>query len=139
MPTKSIIVSVAGHDFEMTGVPYSERENGDHAIGSDVVSRIQVKIASEFARRGIVSGGTFKAIRKALGFKSVDVAHLLGVMPETISRWESGALPMPRPSWVAVAAMLRDTMDGRDEVRNILEAAAQPAVMEGKVSLPLAA
>ena len=139
MPMKSIVVSVAGHEFEITEVPYSVRENGEHVIGADVTGRIQLKIASEFARRGIVNGGTFKAIRKALRFKSVDLAHLLGVMPETISRWEAGALPMPRPSWVAVAALLRDTLDGRDEVGHILEAASKPHVMDGAVSLPLAA
>lgn len=136
---KSIVVSVAGHEFEITDVPYSMRENGEHVIGADVTDRIQWKIASEFARRGIVNGGTFKAIRKALGFKSVALAHLLDVTPETISRWESGALPMPRPAWLVVAAMLTDAMDGHSEIRRILEAASQPEPLNGSVSLRIAA
>lgn len=139
MQTKFIQVTVAGHDFVIGDVPYVVHPDGQQVVDSAVTDQIQAMIAGEFARHGICSGATFKSMRKALRLKSIDVADLLGVTPETVSRWESGVLPMSRPAWIAVAALLRDTLEGRSEVRGVLEAAAKPRSLQAALTFPNAA
>lgn len=43
------------------------------------------------------------AIRKELGRSQEELAHLIGVHPMTVSKWERGAVPIPLPA----AALLR--------------------------------
>lgn len=64
-------------------------------------------IAQHIAEHGPVSGEAFKWMRKAgLAMRAVDLAALLGVAPETLSRWETGEREVPRAEWAAVAALV---------------------------------
>lgn len=53
-----------------------------------------------------VSGDVVRSARKALGVRQIDLAALLGCEPETVSRWETGARPMPRAEQLALVALL---------------------------------
>ncbi len=51
-------------------------------------------------------GAVYKYARKALGLRQVDLASLLCVEPETVSRWENDRMPMPRAEQLAIVALL---------------------------------
>ncbi len=47
-------------------------------------------------QRGARAGVQLKLVRKAAGLKATELADLLGVTPETVSRWECGRSEIPR-------------------------------------------
>src|SRR6185437_453729 len=49
------------------------------------------------------SGEAFRWMRKALDLRAIDVAVLLGVTPETISRWETGRVTIDRGAMALLA------------------------------------
>jgi DNA-binding transcriptional regulator YiaG len=53
-----------------------------------------------------VEGDVLKFARKALGLKQVELAAILDVTAETISRWETGADSFKRPVQLAYAQLL---------------------------------
>jgi DNA-binding transcriptional regulator YiaG len=92
----------------------------------DSLRRFEVAVALTLAERGMVSGRAFQFMRRALGMRAVDLAELLDVAPETISRWEAGARDVDRAAWTALAGLVVDRAEGRDRVISILRALGEP-------------
>jgi putative zinc finger/helix-turn-helix YgiT family protein len=53
-----------------------------------------------------VDGPMVRYARKALGLRQTDLAELIGCASETLSRWETDALEMPRNMQLALVAVL---------------------------------
>lgn len=87
------------------------------------VSRQERVVAEGVIARGVRTGEDFRYVRKAAGLKAVDVAALLGVRPETVSRWERGELEFPR----SAAFALGELYDRPRVTRDKLEAFTRPA------------
>jgi DNA-binding transcriptional regulator YiaG len=51
---------------------------------------------------------SFRYMRHAIGLSGVECASLIGVQPETVSRWENGRRAMNRIAWNYVAAKVRE-------------------------------
>lgn len=64
--------------------------------------------ARELAQRGPATAETFRFMRKAIGMRAADLAEMLDVTPETISRWETGKLPMSRTTWLTLSSLVLD-------------------------------
>jgi transcriptional regulator with XRE-family HTH domain len=47
-----------------------------------------------------------------LGLRAADLAELLDVAAETVSRWENAQRTVDRPAWVALSAMVLDRIEG---------------------------
>ena len=60
------------------------------------LGRIEQVAANTIATRGITNGRELLFVRKAASLRAVDVAALLDVTPETVSRWEHDERPIPR-------------------------------------------
>src|SRR4051812_47544236 len=69
-------------------------------------------VAVELARRGPISGETFRWIRKAAALERIDVAQLLGVSVEAIAAWEEERRPPDVAAWTVVASIALDAIDG---------------------------
>ncbi|MGO8993683.1 MAG: helix-turn-helix domain-containing protein [Polyangiaceae bacterium] len=67
--------------------------------------RAAVVVLSEVSDIG---GAEIRFARKSLGLTQARLAGLLEVAPETVSRWETGELPMSRVSRLALLAVVRD-------------------------------
>lgn len=65
--------------------------------------------------------------RRAVGMQAKDLAELLGVTPETISRWENARRPMDTPTWLALGSLVLDKLEGRSEVIDRARAIRRPA------------
>jgi DNA-binding XRE family transcriptional regulator len=63
---------------------------GETLFDDDEMGRQEGLIASGLVARGIRTGKEFRFVRKVAGLKATEVAGILDVRPETVSRWESG-------------------------------------------------
>jgi putative zinc finger/helix-turn-helix YgiT family protein len=73
---------------------------------AEEMARMEEVRAYAFAERGIRHGDEFAFVRKQAGYRAVDLAKLLDVSPETISRWEHDVIPIPRAVAATVAQLL---------------------------------
>lgn len=72
------------------------RKCGEVVFDSAEVRRQERLIAAALVERGVRNGRDFKLVRKAAGLRANELAQLLDVRPETVSRWENGDVPIPR-------------------------------------------
>ena len=93
-------------------------------------------VAGEIAQRGPATGETFRFMRKALGLKAVDLAEMLDVTPETVSRWETGKLPMARTSWLTLSSL---ALDYEGTAARLRAAQEGPGIAKAVVRLDVAA
>lgn len=81
---------------------------GEVLLAPEAIRNQEQLAARAIAERGIRSGHELKYVRKAAGFTAREVAALIGVTPESMSRWERGSVPIPRYAAFIVAELLRD-------------------------------
>lgn len=68
---------------------------GDVCVSIPGMEELHQEIACAVARKaGHLNPAEVRFIRKYLGFSGADFAKRMGVTPETVSRWESGAKPL---------------------------------------------
>jgi DNA-binding XRE family transcriptional regulator len=81
---------------ELTARGEKCRECGEVVFSSDEVRRQERLVAAGLVERGIRTGRDFKYVRKVSGMRANELAALLGVRPETVSRWERDEVEIPR-------------------------------------------
>ncbi len=74
--------------------------------------RFDVAVARGLSEHGIATPDAFKFMRKATGLRAVDLAELIGVTPETVSRWETGKVPVERRALALLQALVADHAEG---------------------------
>jgi putative zinc finger/helix-turn-helix YgiT family protein len=107
--------TVGGRQFVMTIAAESCRGCGSVFLENAALQRAEMEVACELARHGPVSGEAFRYLRKSLGLRGVVVADLLGVTPETISRWENGQRPVDKAAWMTVGSVVLEQASRRPE------------------------
>jgi transcriptional regulator with XRE-family HTH domain len=65
-------------------------------------------------------------MRKALGLRAADLAGLLGVAAETVSRWETGQRDVDRGALALVGGLVVDRLEGSTATLDRLRALAKP-------------
>jgi len=137
--TRKVDVSreVAGHVF-VAGLPARVcRSCGETSYEASVLQRFDLHVASHLAEAGVGSGAAFRFMRKALGLRAVDLAELLDVSPETLSRWETEKRNLDRGALAVLAACVRDALAGRTATLDTLRALRAPRTLEKRVQLDL--
>lgn len=82
---------------------------GEVFIPGRDLAMYELRAAALVLREGRrVNGDVLRYARKALGLRQTDLARLLGLGPEWISRWETGATAATRTNQLAVVALLDD-------------------------------
>jgi len=94
---------------------------GETIFEGDEVQRQEREIAAVLVARGVRTAAEFKFVRKVAGFRATEIAELLGVRPETVSRWERGEAEVPR----SAAFALGELFDRPRVTREKLEAFAR--------------
>jgi DNA-binding XRE family transcriptional regulator len=92
--------------------------------------RSRLALCKALADAGVHTGEVLRLMRKALDLRACDLARLLDLTPETVSHWETGKKAPNRCAFVALAAMVEDTLAGRTTTRDRL------AVMADGASFP---
>jgi transcriptional regulator with XRE-family HTH domain len=92
-------------------------------------------IAIDLARRGPVTGNSFRFIRKAAGLQPVDLSRLLGVTLETVNRWEAGRREIDLSSWLVTSAIALETFGISLPMHGRIEALRGKHVEERRLDL----
>jgi DNA-binding transcriptional regulator YiaG len=100
--------------FKVTGeyeaVPIPE-EDGSWGMSSEDFGRLSLQAAiAVFQQVESIEGGELRFARKAMGLRQPELAALLDVATETVSRWETGADPIRRQTQLAVLLFLEHTL-----------------------------
>ena len=132
-------VSVAGHAFTAQVPALLCVRCGEVFFDGPSLGRLELRAAEELAKAGKASGEVLRFMRKALGLRAVDLAELLDVTAETLSRWETGKLNIERRAMALLAALVRERVEGHTTTLESLEALKAPKKLARKVDLgPLA-
>lgn len=95
----------------------------------------ELEVAGEFARHGEVSAEAFSFMRRSLGMQARELAELLDVAPETVSRWEHGKRQLERGTFALLAEMVLDRLEGRTTTLDRLRALMKPEPLPRLVKL----
>lgn len=93
---------------------------GETMVEGEDLYDCDLRIAVECAKRNAMSRESFRFIRGALGLQSKQTALILGVVPETVSRWEHGAKPVDATAWRFLCTLLMDHAEGRRPISEVL-------------------
>jgi YgiT-type zinc finger domain-containing protein len=128
---------VAGHVF-IASLPARQcKACGEISYEGAVLQRFDLHVATRLAESGVSSGAVFRFLRKALGLRAVDLAELLDVSAETLSRWETDKRAVDRGGLAVLASCVRDALAGRTETLDTLRALRTPRTLEKRVQLDL--
>ena len=119
-------VTVAGRTFTASMPATKCARCGETSFHGSDLADLELKVAAIIAREGPSDGETFKYMRKTFGLRAVDLAQLLDVAPETLSRWENAQRPVDRACWVTLSAMVLDQLEGRTSTLDRLKALLKP-------------
>ena len=91
---------------------------GETLFDAEELIRQEHETARALVTRGIRSGNELALVRKVAGLRATEVATMLDVTPETVSRWETGKIAIPR----SVAYVVGDLLERPKAARKKLEA-----------------
>ena len=111
-------------------------ECGESWVNAMDLLRFELAIAAHIAENGPVSGESLSWMRRALGFTGEELASMLDVRPETLSRWETGKREVDRNAWLTASALVVDEVEGTSRTRARIESLAHPSRAK-RVSLDL--
>lgn len=119
-------VTVGGHTF--TGAVPAERcpQCGETYTDAEGHRALALSVARALIEAGEVSGVVFRFFRHSLGLTGAALAGLLGVAPDTVSRWERGERDVDRLAWATVAGLILDEIKEGPRMRDVLEAMRTP-------------
>jgi len=129
-------VEVAGHKF--TGRVAGRRcvKCGEVLLDGPALERFELLAAARVADAGGANGEAFKFMRKAVGLRGADLAALLDVAAETVSRWETGSLRVERRALALLAAIVAEAAAGHKATLDRLRALQAPPRLPKVVKLP---
>lgn len=99
---------------------------GETYIGFEDLGRFEHTVAATLARDGTSSPEAFRFMRKAIGMPAVELAELLDVTPETVSRWEHGKLRVERRALALLGSMVLERLEGRTSMVDYLRSLSEP-------------
>ena len=105
---------------------------GEAHVDADALGRFKLCGAPELARTGPGTPTAFKFMRMTLGLSGVALGELLGVEPETISRWENGARGLDRGAIALLGGLVMERLEDRSDRHSRGTRSAQPAVQEAE-------
>lgn len=110
---------------------------GEVFYPSESVRSFEFSVADVLAQSGASSGEAFRFMRKVLGLRANELADLLGVVPDTISRWEKGKRPVDRGAMLTLGSLVDDQFRGRSTTLERLTALQKPARAAKSVRIEL--
>jgi DNA-binding transcriptional regulator YiaG len=106
-------------------------------------SKFLEQIARVLADSGAASGGAFRIMRKAIGMRGTELARLLAVAPETVSRWETEKRGIDRATVAVLASLVHERAEQRrttlDSLQRLGKPVTLPSTLRIDVDAPLPA
>jgi putative zinc finger/helix-turn-helix YgiT family protein len=126
-------VEVAGCRFKAMMPATRCAECGETVVSGADLEAFELAVAADLAQRGPTSGEAFRFMRKALGLKAVEVAGLLDVTQETVSRWENDKFKPERRALALLGSMVLDRQDGRATTMDRLRELQNPSYQQTRL------
>src|SRR5580658_3594889 len=121
---------VGGREFRLS-VPFGAcKACGTGYLDAAALEWGELQIACQVAMDGPADGRTLRVLRKALGLLATQLADLLSVTAETISRWETGQRPVDRSAWFVTGSMVLERAKWPTRTLARLKAAARPVALK---------
>ena len=127
MATKPITRKISGRVLSVDVPIKVDPESGEPVLEPGVLGKADRAIAALLAQEGPVDGESFCFMRRSIGAQAKDLAALLGVSPETVSRWETGARDVDRFAWIVLGDLVLEAAGKSIETRARLERLASGA------------
>lgn len=138
--SRTLTLTVGDTAFQVKVAQSVCRNCGEGYVDGPAIEAAELAVAERLAESGAVTPESFRFMRQALKLRGEDLAGLLSVAAETISRWENGKRELDRSAWVLVAEMVRDERRGGDpRMRRTLEALRKPHPLPKSVRIAGAA
>jgi putative zinc finger/helix-turn-helix YgiT family protein len=104
---------------------------GESLVASNDLARAENAVTRALIDAGSTDPHAIRWLRKGAGLRANELAELLGVAPETVSRWEHGSRSIDRAALALLAGLALDVLDGVTTTRDRLRAlGAHPATGE---------
>jgi YgiT-type zinc finger domain-containing protein len=99
---------------------------GEAVVSGADLGRAELIAARRLIDAGARSGTLLSWTRRSLGLLATDLAGLLGVTAETVSRWENDRVEPEPAVWNVVADLVDDRLSGRTRTLDRLRTAVEP-------------
>ena len=127
--------TVAGVEFTAEVDALQCDKCGETYVDDKALEQVELAIAAELGRLGRLNGEAFKFMRKAVGLRGIDLAELLDVTGDTVSRWERDVVPIDHAAFAVLGALASEKRRGGTEMRDRLQAARDARVPEKPVKV----
>ncbi|MFH0901075.1 MAG: type II TA system antitoxin MqsA family protein [Pseudomonadota bacterium] len=117
---------VAGHGFAARLPARHCQSCGEDYFDDAVITCFDLGVALKLAEAGVTTGEALKFLRKAAGLSSKDLAALLEVRPETVSRWETGKRAIDRATYTIIRQLVFDRTRGSAATADYLRSLQKP-------------
>jgi DNA-binding transcriptional regulator YiaG len=111
---------------------------GERSYDVKDLSAAEDAITRELVARGVRDAAVFKHFRRTLRLKATELADLLGVTAETISRWENGHNEPERAVWATLEQLVDDHYVGSETTLARLRALSDARIPKRPIELKLA-
>ncbi|HET9931130.1 MAG TPA: type II TA system antitoxin MqsA family protein [Polyangiaceae bacterium] len=101
-------------------------ECGENFVDGPDLERFDLAVASWLTSQGQRTPEAFRFARKAIGMRAADLAQLVGVTPETVSRWENGHGAIDVGVFALLGELVADRIEGKENTLRRLRALAGP-------------
>ncbi len=112
---------------------------GESTVSYETMKSFELAVAKHLAGLGHPMGSAFRYMRKALGMPAARLSELLGVTPETMSRWETGDRPVSVQAFALLGSLVSDACAKRTETHDRLAAMNSPGPIPSQIPLALSA
>ena len=112
---------------------------GETYVEDKSLEKMELAIAAELGRLGVLKGEAFKFMRKAVGLRGIDLAELLDVTGDTVSRWERETVPIDHAAFAVLGALASEARRGGTEMRDRLQAARDAKLPKKPVKVVVSA
>jgi putative zinc finger/helix-turn-helix YgiT family protein len=135
---KLLTREIAGHAFRARVPAMKCRSCGELLYTSADLGRFDDAVAVALIDAGITASDAVKFIRKAIGLPARELAALLGVRPETLSRWENGKREIDHATLALLRQLITEHRTGKTPVADLLNRLHHPTPLARTVTLKLA-
>jgi hypothetical protein len=99
---------------------------GTMFVPASALVAFERSVGAHIAEHGPIAGAELAFLRTLLTVRATELAELLSVRAEHVSRWENDRVPIDRNAWMVVGDLVRDVIAGRDDTRRRLASLARP-------------
>jgi putative zinc finger/helix-turn-helix YgiT family protein len=129
---------VNGHVFTANVIGEVCGTCGEVLIDGRDIERFELGVVGALLDAGDDSPEVFRLARKTLGLTATDLAGMLRVTAETISRWENGKHSIDSMALAILALLVRDAANGSTATQEALRARTLAKPLGKSVALKIA-